>query len=437
MKNDADKLMILKNAIVLIVMLLQGCAQTPVQKAIEQANQQLWSKFIDQYGIIYDFVGDLPTPEDCRLGRPNAIGWWSPIENGPFFTGLYLTAACERARISGSKTDKEKARLLADGLLKCASVSDVKGFIVRGIGTDGQCHYPLGSVDQTIPWYLGLYSYLMSDIPTSEHRQLVMNKIQEVTSVLESLDWKLPCDGDFKGEFRGDIKSNNYLEITTYMFVLRMMYQLFQDPIWLERYQNALLESPRGSVEHSGELKSSRIELCAVGYRIDSLVFRSKEFDKSQLWIYVKNQMTLSHLISMEDNEKVKTYYSLGLKQNAKNALEVIGEYQNFMNDDNKVFGHANWKEGYPDWFPQKTQADAERLAGMGDREKLGERKYYERKFMTNPLAAAAIIALADYDSNREIIERVICHYDYTELNLSEFFFAEIAYYTLNSYKTN
>jgi hypothetical protein len=42
----------------------------------------LWGQFVDSYGIIHDFEGDLPTPEDCRLGKPNAIGWWSPIEDG-------------------------------------------------------------------------------------------------------------------------------------------------------------------------------------------------------------------------------------------------------------------------------------------------------------------------------------------------------------------
>jgi len=54
-------------------------------------------------------------------------------------------AACERARRSRSPADAAQARRLAAGLLKCASVSDVPGFIARGVGTDGACRYPLGS----------------------------------------------------------------------------------------------------------------------------------------------------------------------------------------------------------------------------------------------------------------------------------------------------
>ncbi|MEI7682486.1 MAG: hypothetical protein WCK07_24040, partial [Betaproteobacteria bacterium] len=124
------------------------CAATPPTQAaestaaaVERAHVELWGRFVDSHGVIRDFVGETPTPEDCALGRPNAIGWWSPIENGPMFTGMYLPAACERARRSGAAEDRAKARRLAQGLLKCASVSEVRGFIARGIGSDGRCHY--------------------------------------------------------------------------------------------------------------------------------------------------------------------------------------------------------------------------------------------------------------------------------------------------------
>jgi hypothetical protein len=78
--------------------------------AVEKAHAELWGRFVDAHGIIRDFVGETPTPEDCALGRPNAIGWWSPIENGPMFTGMYLPAACERARRSGAAEDQANAR---------------------------------------------------------------------------------------------------------------------------------------------------------------------------------------------------------------------------------------------------------------------------------------------------------------------------------------
>lgn len=54
--------------------------------AIEQARGEMWRRFVDDYGIIADFTDldgtvNLPTPEECREGKPNALGWFQPIEN--------------------------------------------------------------------------------------------------------------------------------------------------------------------------------------------------------------------------------------------------------------------------------------------------------------------------------------------------------------------
>ena len=87
-----------------------------------------------------------------------------------------------RARETGSAADRALARKLAGGLMRAASVSDVKGMVVRGFGTDGVCHYPLGSEDQTIPWFYGLYAYWRSGIPPSDERKAVA-QFSSVSSV--------------------------------------------------------------------------------------------------------------------------------------------------------------------------------------------------------------------------------------------------------------
>jgi hypothetical protein len=50
---------------------------------------------------------------------------------------------------------------------------------------------------------------------------------------------------------------------------------------------------------------------------------------------------------------------------------------------------------------------------------------------MRNPLAAAALIALAGHRNGFDSVRKAICHYDYAKLNMAEFFFAECAYYAL------
>ncbi|MDZ7617450.1 MAG: hypothetical protein U1E05_10620, partial [Patescibacteria group bacterium] len=149
------------------------------------------------------------------------------------------------------------------------------------------------------------------------------------------------------------------------------------------------------------------------------------------LWIYVGSQAALAGLVAMETDEARRRVYRAGLALNASNAAAALGTFRQFDNADTKVFGHANWRTGYPEWFPQQTQEDALRLSRTGDRKRLGDRKSYEVRLMRNPLAAAAILALAGEEGGRTDILRAIAHYDYAKLNMAEFFFAECAYYAL------
>lgn len=400
----------------------QARAEASLNEAIEQAHAQLFSQHVDKHGVIRDYAGDLPTPEDCALGKPNAIGWWSPIENGPMFTGLYLPAACERARRSGSSEDKEQARHLVQGLIKCASVSDVPGFIARGIGSDGSCHYPLGSDDQTHPWFLGLYAYVTSGLPSDDERRQIVAKMTEVADVLAANGYRCPADGAFKGEFRGGYKGHLFRDAVRYLYILRAMHEVTHDRTWLDRYHTALAERP----EKDGK---TRAEICDEGFAADRHAI--KNIEGSQLWIYVGCQASLAQLAAMETDEVIRSHFLAGLAVNASNSLAQLEGYQQFDNNDAKPFGHTHWREGYSVWFPQPTQADAERLAKTGDKSKLGTRKEYEAKYVRNPLAAATIIALTGNNEHREAISQVIRHYDYTKLHMAEFFFAECAYYSL------
>lgn len=392
------------------------------QEAIEQAHAVLWGQRVDRHGVILDHVAELPTPEDCRLGRPNAIGWWSPIEDGPMFTGLYLPAACERARRSGDEADKDHARRLAQGLLKCASVSDVPGMIVRGMGSDGRCHYPLGSDDQTHPWFYGLHAYVTSGLAREAERDQIVTKMKEVAEVLQSTGWRCPCDGDFKGQFRGGFQGHLFRDAVRYLFMLRAMHDVTQDRVWLERYQKAAAEHPKGSDQ-------TRVEICAAGYLPDREAIQG--IDEYQFWIYVGSQGSLVKLIAMEGDERLRQNYRAGLAINARGARAALATHQEFDNNDTQLYGDVRWREVFVPWKPQKTQAEAEQQSKVSDKAKRGTRKHYEARCMRNPLAAAAIAAMTGDGEGRVAIEQTIRHYNYSKLHRSEFFFAECAYYAL------
>ena len=121
---------------------------------LKTVNDRLANEFISHDGLLLDYVGEIPTPEEIADLKPNAMGWWCPIENGSMFTGEWLPALM--AEGAGRKALVEKC---VRGLIKMSEVSDVPGFIARGTGTDGRSHHPCGSNDQTDPWFLGLFEY--------------------------------------------------------------------------------------------------------------------------------------------------------------------------------------------------------------------------------------------------------------------------------------
>ena len=427
MKTTAISLIML--IFVLLITLMASAQVKPMNskletvQAVEEAHNALWSKFIDKHGIILDFIGEIPTPEDCATGRPNAIGWFCPIENGPMFNGLYLPAVCERARRSGNSTDKEQARQLAQGLIKCASVSDVPGMIVRGMATDGKSHNPLGSDDQTHPWFLGLYAYWKSNIPSEAEKKEIAAKVREVAEVLESKGWLCPCDGSFKGNFRGGFKGDHFRDAARYLFMLKAVHEMTGNPVWLERYQKALTERP-------GKRGMTRIEICAAGYGPDiELLKWNRKSVQHWNWIFVGSQASLKHLMETEADAGIKAQFQAGLAAGCGEALPGLAEFEKFDNNDTKLFGTADWRAVYPQWFPQKTQAKAMKLSELADKKKKGERSDYEHCLVDSPLAAAAIVALAGDPVHRDIVKKAICHYDYQKLYSSRFFFAECAYY--------
>jgi hypothetical protein len=156
---------------------------------------------------------------------------------------------------------------------------------------------------------------------------------------------------------------------------------------------------------------------------------------KGQFWIYVGTQAGLARLAAGETEPVVQAAYRKGLAVNAAFAVPAAESYARFDNADQGFFGTADWRAANPTWFPQPTQAEAERLAKIVDYKKRGPRKNYESTWMRHPLAAAAVIALSGDTSGRPLVLKAVSHYDYAKLNMAEFFFAEVAYYALPEMK--
>lgn len=386
---------------------------TEGRKSVDTAHAELL-KFVSADGLLQDYLGDIPTETECKECRPNAKGWWTPIENGPMFTGPWLAAVCERAKASGKEEDRALARRLADGLLAASRCSEVPGFIARGIGAEPKIHYPVGSIDQTLPWFYGLWAYYRSGIADAEHAQVVKTRMLEVARALEKNGWKCPNEPPFDQEDCGDFLNDAlpFRNASHGLFLFRILAEL--DPARKPFYREVAKGKAKGC-------DLTRLEVCAKGYETD--LKQLPWLEPHLLWIYVTAQGCLKELAKLEPWEKA---FRDGLAANAERASKSLDLYRKYDNSTEKPFRYGNWRTGY-EWRPQKTLAESDKVSWTGKKEVLGTRKNFERDYMTAPLSAAAICAFAG--EGYETFMRMLAHFDWSTFNISEFFFAEVAWF--------
>lgn len=395
--------------------------------AIEQAHAELWRRFVDHYGVLLDFTDldgtvHLPTPEECQAGKPNALGWFQPIENGAMFTGLYLDGAVSRWQATQAREDADKARRLMEGLLLLNSISEVKGFVGRGVSTDGRSHYPMGSNDQTFPWYFGLWRYLQAGPVTPEERERIVARLIETTEAIVALGWQIPAEAPY--HIRGTFQGDHFDEVARQLFVMKLMSVLTPSSRWEDLYQQTL--ALRG-----GTVPLTRREICAQGMKF--------WYAPTHNWTSCGSVAGLRGLWELETNPALKADYAAGLAASADLAAASLPLFEKFDPDQPSEFSQDWRKAMLPLWKPQ-TESEAVELAlqQLKAFEKISPRRRTEAAYIREPSAAAWIVTLCP-DSEKVVphqpaMERLMAHYDYSRLYYSTFFWVEAAWWRLRGF---
>ncbi len=402
-------------------------AADDVEAHVGQAHREIWRRFIDRHGVMLDFAGldgavSIPTPEECRLGKPNALGWWSPIENGGFFNGLYMEAAVTRWHTTQQKEDADKARRLAGGLMLLASISEVKGFVGRGVATDGRAHYPMGSDDQTLPWFYGLWRYLESGLAGADERACIVAKLVETADEILRLKWQAPAEPPFN--IRGGFAGFLFYQVPRLLFVAKMMHQVTGDPKWETIYRAAL-------DERGGKERMSRLELGERG-----MVYDHGSPGSRHSWTTSNCVAVMRGLWEMEKDEALRAAYGRGLKASARVAMESLPDAFKFDRDQRLHFD-TDWRKLCATWVPQQTAAEAVKLAEAQSKDlgKLAPRRGQELHWIREPAFAAWIVTLAPdralLKQRAADVGRVLAHYPYDQLFYSQFFPVELAWWRL------
>lgn len=395
---------------------------------VETAHNEMWRRFVDEHGVVLDAVDvdgryERPTAEECRAGKPNALGWLTPTENGAMFTGLYLDAACLRWQRTQAAADAEKVRRLARGLMFLSERSPVKGFIARNAATDGTTPYPMGSNDQTLPWFYGLWRYLESGLPTSEERRVIIARMVEVANVLEASRWRMPNDEGAPSPYRGTFAPFIWEGAPRLLFLLKVMHHLTGDAKWDRLYQESAWAS-------GGKPARTRLEICRTGMTF------SLEKGNRHSWTGSMGVISLRGLWELENDAELKGIYAEGLLASAREAAQSLPLHRQWNNDAVPPYLH-DWRQLNLSWHPQQSEKDAatlaeEQIKSIG---KLTPNSWKLGRDMREPIFAAMIITLCPDQSfvaeQRKAIETVLSHYRYDRMNRVEFFPVEATLYRL------
>lgn len=415
-------------SLLLFLMASVAVADDTPGKAAEKAHTELWRRFVDEHNLILDYVGlkgeiVRPTPDDCREMKPSALSWGVPNEDGPMFNGLYLDAACNRWLITRKDEDRVKARRLIEGLIKVSTIGKTPGFIARGIATDGKTTYTMGSNDQTTPWLYGIWRYVTDGVAKdeAEKKDLVQRFIEQV-KVLDQNGWKMPTDGP-PSKYRGDFNKPTWEGAPRLLFVMKAMHAFTGDAVWQQRYIEA-------ANEKVGKALRPRLEFCRQG-----MVFDPGQGPRHS-WTGSEGVICLRALWEMEADPALKAVYAEGLRHSAElsaKSLELISE---FDVNGTEVF-NVDWRVMNEAWKPQHSEQDAVEvaLAGLRLQHADSPRMHLEKDYLREPCFAAWVVTLCpDREfvmSQRAAIEKVITHYDFSRVYLSQFFPVESAWWRL------
>lgn len=421
---------------------IQAVPSFPSPAEIVRLGEDINRRFIARpQGLLLDYARldgsiELPNAEDCRLGRPNALSWWTPLENGPFLTGLYLDAVLRRHEISRTSSDASLARELANGLLRCEDPDGtLPGFIARGVyGPDlsSPAFYGIGSDDQTAPWFFGLWRYLQSGIPGQDEAQRIKTAMLKTAEALERNRWLMPCApvGDLApGHYRGGWAGPDFRGATRLLFVARILQEITGDTKWKTLYEAKHAER----FTHGLFSGQTRLQLVTAGMEGE---WKEHPVLRHHLWIYVVSQAMLAELVNLESNAEIKLAYNASLQANATACASIVTT--SVPDETLSTPFRTDWRAMQSQWKPQRSPDEAVAIAQTQMEAWKNRGRELEIKWVREPACAAWIAFFApqfssEIESAAARFQNFVRQSPWTRLSASHGLFAEGAWQLLNA----
>ena len=138
---------------------------------MDDAWRYIWSGlFCQKTGLFYDYrtsrnsehpFDHLPTPDEIAVQFPNPGGWGTGMEDSMLNAGSVMEILCLRKKLESFPEALSLAAEVMNGMIRCAHIHGVDGFLVRSIcPEDGRSCYFNSSRDQFTLAVYGAWRFL-------------------------------------------------------------------------------------------------------------------------------------------------------------------------------------------------------------------------------------------------------------------------------------
>lgn len=395
----------------------------------EMLHQIVKERFIrEPYGHLLDYAPKngsniYPTSEMCQENFPNPLGWWTPNENGAFFTGLYLASLTEKYSMSATVETKEEILHLLSGLFLLQDIGNTDGFIARGLSDDGKSCYRCSSEDQVCPWVLGLWKAFCCDAVPQELKDEIKERISKLSEGILNSGFCIPTL--WKDHVWGGFLGGDYRSCAKLIGLLRITYEVTKDSKWLDLYEKY------GNEQVSGHL--SRFDVCYYGCGADMV----KDTGLIQFWIHACSQLFIKELCVLDTQRR--DFFRHSLNVTSAVAVKFLNEYKTYLSAKGKAFD-CDWTKLKELYKNAKNPSEGREIALEQNKvwmSNIVPERHCEHNILGNMLFGALICSVADDEKIRNFAElkihEALDSVDFSSLNLSYAFVAESVLYYLGN----
>ena len=306
---------------------------------IEALHSMIWSRFFEpEQAMLYTFINPrtrrpvLPTVDEVLRCIPNTAGWQTPIEDCCLCAGTYLESMLLRYAADTTPANKRCVREIFRGLRNLATCGRRRGFIARGLLSDGKTHYPDTSVDQYTMFLFGLWRYFRSPLATEAERAFIRKTVSDICLQLEEDEFVIQTEAGSVATF-SDVNGMTYGRVERVLQPFAIGWKITGDRRFAKVYDKL-----------KAEQNGRRLKILRDGIPPGR--------GKMCLYALLQTQVALRCLYEIEPDRRDRAIYDKAMTRIARTTTAWVEQYREF----DAVTLHDAWEQDWrKDWNHRKT----------------------------------------------------------------------------------